>query len=1117
LPGRSFEIEVPSKTKVCASHVNIIDSSGKPYKRFCLGFQPGREQSLKLILDIRNVSKETIKTEDSFAGINFWKSDRLHIPNFGASRNLLPNPSLEADMRYFCEGRLLCWGKWSGQKNETYEIDNTVAKFGKRSLRATVLNDYPEPPPLGTLTIPTVPGKKYTFSFYTKADAPKQYVRVECLSGEWNKFPAMSSAGISPGAEWTRYSGTFTAPNAAVSMVFRPENKSALPAAHIWFDGFQLEEGDSATEYTEKPLSSELLTASPQNFFNTDATAFNARLRISGPPNSEGSVSCELEDIFYNRPWKHRASFKTDASGEAVVPLPLNSAIGTGVYVLSADFELSNGFKDRDFFRIARMKFLNNTHKNKDICGAACPRPNSNLAAKLNRHREIGIGSTRGRGKNKVEFDLLEANRISMAPVSLLYKEPVFKVKGIKETEVETFHKIKELPPDIDKEIEESSYEMARICPWLKRWELHSEMEATQLIRNNKFKDLMRVERAAANGVRRASPDNKFYLGGSGNMSIGHGIRFMDEYLKTIRELDPSFKFDGVTIHPYRKTPEDPDLDSDTVKFFEVLDEHGYKATKSYWEEGIYYSPWDIPEWGLTPYQGCSMDHWSAGTPSYHMGWGERISAAYTARSWLVAFKYMDRIVDFIDNADIRSIDYNMTPMVYQKIPNTLGNLLGEAVFKRDIRFAPGSRVYVFEDGAKRPVAALWSYFPAVDHGVEPSPAAKVKFGDLRPEFIDLMENHLPAPPDEKGVSSIPVTPFPLFIRAKAGEMDKLCEALNSAKLAGAGEPPLALDMKLKSRDAASLIFENRITRPFQGTVVAGAAKDSIEKSLALAENASESIDLPLPRPIAFNAVDNVAIPVEIRESGGEDIKKDFTIRSFAAAKRKAALGEDGLIADWKDIPAIKLTNKYATKLKHGQGSNMIYAGDSMKNARYPEAGLKMAWDKNFLYVYVQVADEKPVFPKSDVPPPAIHQYESLQLYIDTLGDNANRKSKAIFDFNDYNYDVSMNADTGKAIVYRRAAPEQQIAGGLYAPKPNMLEPDVKAKVTLTSDGCVYNMAFPLRLIAPLRLEKNYFFRFGIKVCGASGSLVNTETPGSSPYFNPEQWPGVILSDDSEP
>ena len=70
----------------------------------------------------------------------------------------------------------------------------------------------------------------------------------------------------------------------------------------------------------------------------------------------------------------------------------------------------------------------------------------------------------------------------------------------------------------------------------------------------------------------------------------------------------------------------------------------------------------------------------------------------------------------------------------------------------------------------------------------------------------------------------------------------------------------------------------------------------------------------------------------------------------------------------------------------------------------------------------------------------------------------------------------------------------------------------------MTSDGYIYEIAFPTRSIAPLALKSGTFASLGLSVNDNDGEgrkqcLVNTDTPDSEPYTNPEQWPGIILTD----
>ena len=67
-------------------------------------------------------------------GIDFWANDRLYLPDYGASTNLILNPSFEAGFRY--------WAYLSYNQNtvpleySNFEIiDSTQAHSGSHSLR----------------------------------------------------------------------------------------------------------------------------------------------------------------------------------------------------------------------------------------------------------------------------------------------------------------------------------------------------------------------------------------------------------------------------------------------------------------------------------------------------------------------------------------------------------------------------------------------------------------------------------------------------------------------------------------------------------------------------------------------------------------------------------------------------------------------------------------------------------------------------------------------------------------------------------------------------------------------------------------------------------------------
>ena len=1099
-PEKSVALEIPEKCQMYIKELRKEADKDNPNK-FLVQMRlwpKTKEGTLKVRFDIRNSSSEALKNSDTFANINFWRNDRLHIPDFKASINLLQNPSFESDLHYY---RDFGWGEWPGEGRELYSIDDTVAFAGKRSLRIRTWKDFKSPSFLSTFTIPTIQGKTYTFSFYAKANSDNTYVSARCVSGEWMKFPNLPNFKLT--REWKRYSGSFTAPNAAAIVMLNATNGTDETST-AWIDALQLEEGAQASAYADEAISSALICSKPYNFLSPHDPV-NSKIRIHTVANAKGKLSVEVEDFLYAKPFTGTFDFTADPQGEALVAIPLDGKLGQGVFIVKTKVDLENGVSKTDFHRMSIMDTVQGKCPNKEIF-ATCmdmSAPSSICAARL---AALGFGSTNYQSKELCNELLLKNGMPNIGGSGVVGYGPGdyshCSVKGRKELckRIET----EPYSDNLRDELEKTSQEMALAYPWIRTWFLQAESGPSKIgcLAKNDNEGFAKLINACRAGVLKADASLKFiFEGGPCNMYPDGGIAQYDAWLSAAEKIDAKIRYDAFAIHPYRPVPENPDLDADADIFIKMLERHGYSKEPIYWNEGIYNCPWHIPEWGLDVQKGCSTDHWRAGTPSYHMGWAERISAAYYARSWLVALKYSERIRQFNGwSQGFIFFDAELGHFALAKIPNTLCHLLGDAKFKKDIRFAVNCRAYVFEDAQGRPVAALWSHITDVDRGLEQSPVAKIRFDGTSPELFDLMENKVEAKTSDDGAALVPVTPFPTFIRGKAGSLESLCKALSAASVSGSKDFPLVVDMKPKSRTSAELSFTNRISRKFEGT--ANVADNKID--LSIPESGSANCQINLPEPIPFDKIALISLPLELSENRASSVAKDFSLHAFAIHKANG----------WDDIPSIRLTNRKVYTSGGGTAAKPVEVSAGYKGDF--EAEYKMRWNDEKLFLQVKVVDDKAFFPKGENVG-GDWFYDSLQIYIDTYGDNASRNSKCIFDFNDYSYTVSKDAITGTSRVYRQAAPEQQIAGGLSAPKPNCIAPEVEAEVTLTQDGYIYELAFPLKAIVPMKLKEGYFIRFGLFANdndgeGRKGGLVNTDTPGSEPFSNPEQWPGVILS-----
>lgn len=1061
-------------------------------------------RTIALVLDVRPIGPSSGHSADYHNGIDFWKCDRLHVPNYKLCRNLVQNPSFEAGLYHYTYA--LHAARYEDEQGRIYTTDTGEARFGNSSLLIRAVKGMTYPSGLATFAIPVVKGKRYTVSFFVKGDRPKLALNVGSISAVWPVFPLSANCTVT--GEWTRQRFSFVAPNSGISVALRGTYHGDDPSGQgrIWVDGLQLEEGDM-TDFAEKPLVAQLLTARPDDFFSPGQT-IHARLRIIAKAHTAGRVAVQLEDYFYRTLWSGQYRFRTDAQGTARIPLPLDGRLPRGIFVLRADFELAGGFRDTSYFRLSVMDVLENKHRNKNLTSIALESRLPCAEAVFRRGRDIGIGS---QTYITVPLSRRDSDRLRRFGMDFMGtaivddgNEGCIEVNG--KVLVSGLWNLTQVTPELEKAVEEACYLKAKSMPWVDMWWFAGECEprfrhATGSLVPDNIPDFAKLLKACYRGVKRFNRQTKVLaVGGPQNMNPQSGIRILDRYLAA---LGTDVRFDGVGIHPYRELPEDPDLDDDTAMLLRMMKKNGWANVPVYWNEGIYHHPYVIPAWGLSAHKGASV-HCRIGPASYHMGWGERICAAYHARYWLVALKYQEYVKCFEAHWTLLFMDTSLAPFAVQKIPNTLGRLLGNARFRKDIRFAPNVRAYVFEDEQNRPVAALWSHIRRVDHGLERCPVASIRFSPALPEFIDLMEVRRRVVPEADGTCRVPVSPFPLFIRGRPGTLAGLCASLTAARLIDDSRSPVHISAKPAGSSHVEILFQNLLTHPFNGNATLSIQGRSTVKTLSLGAKRTARWRLPLSRPLSADRITTVTIPLQIKPTDGPAVRADVSFRGVSAGRRRGGpITIDGRLDDWRGVPAIPITNRYKW---HTSSTQTGQEGDS-------QARFRVAWDEECLYLAVEVVDDKLVFTNGG----GVNNWnnDSLQVYIDTFCD-ARFKPTRGFDMNDYNYDFCRNPeDKGKATPWRMVTPEEQLTGGGYALKNSRLEPNIKTAFRERAGGYVYEIAFPKRYVQPMALEPGNVVGFGLFVNDHDGERINNSLtltpPGTSCYMNPHLWPAMVL------
>ncbi len=1088
-PLQSFSIKFPN-------HYEYGISEGIAGADSCtICIRVGTKKSLasdKFIVDFGDVVGKVADAPPPVAGIDFWGHDRFCVPA-PTTKNLMPNPSFEQGLRF--------WTWWGG--GGTYNPSDIPAysvspdaTFGKSALW---IRPGKGTQPMTSFLIPVVKGKVYTVSFDAKAEKPMSFsLGVQGVRG--SKFEWMQAFQIThklATTDWERKSFTFTADCAGVSLLMSA-------GQNLLIDGLQIEEGDKATDFVAPSVEGFLATSDPDNNLCL-GKPINASFTLCGKPDGTGEVHLQLFNYYREKLYDLNLTYSLDAKGSATHALPFTGErLGTGVFVVQADFQPKNGPPIRDYYRLSIMDFLENTHADKDVFGTLCHAPRLSRGDDLMRnYMRWGFGSTTYGWHTQAEFDLFSKYRVSnflLLVCDLADKE-----------DREFAHNTKNwtaITPEIETRVEEISYKVVKSHPWGTSWAWSTESEGSTIISSGRFDEWAKVQLAAWRGIKKANP-NAIVLpdGGTSGFSRLRGYREMDGYLKATQG---KVKWDAMAVHPYGAVD---GIDECTDMLNEIMSKYGYDtSTPIDYTEGFNVTHTKIPEWGD---DGC-YDNYQGGKPSYDFGWREYLHAANAARIYLACLKSWPQVRSFNIWVSMPFMDQYLTPLALCKVPNTLGHLLPKPVFKADVLPAGGVKGYVFEDEQGCGVAAVWCNTAKVQEGLEKGPDMSVNFGADVPEFIDLMGNVRPVAA-KNGLVDIPLTPAPLLMRSAKGGAGKLAAALNAADVSGAGSS-LKVAVQPALDGSIEAVATNLTGKELKGTLRVGANEVpfDIKAKGACTAKLKEKV-APTPGKL-YDWKGDIAAEFP----NGRTDKSLWDMQFLFVSHAAKPLPLDPTSPEWDKIPAVKMTNFFGKSEPGKETVKSSGAGDL-------DATFQLAWDKDNLYLRANCVDDtfvvtEPARYKESVERTAktLYMHDGcLELYLDT-GANGRGNPFKDYDQDDYRYDFSPGndkAEDGAGVVYRLYEPYHQLAGGLEMPKKDEAAKGVKCQFHRSANSYSYVIILPQRFIEPLKLEKGWLAGFGLYIHDKDKleeqwppkGMSLAATPGAHCDHRPDLWPIMIL------
>lgn len=1093
----------------------------------------GRKHGYRIYLDLRR-GVEAQGSEDVRGGVDFHMVENLAMPRTG-TRNLLVNPSFERGLT----GLYRSVDVGAGYFPEKWDLpvwiaDESEHVHGSRSLRILAWgkngSDHRNLDTTGGIALHPIVADagRHVLSFSAKCDRSGD-IRFATWIGNFSTgSPFAEIPGgmlrVYPEKDWKRYVLKVDIPvSMPVVIHLSASSRSGQPGGKVWVDAIQFEKGEEVTPFAPPPAEAELLTSSPDDFIAA-GSPISAKLAVSATPGAKGVAHVRLRDFFGETRFDRKFPFEADSSGHAEIAPDFDGAsIGLGLFTVDTEYELADGTSAREFDRLAVCDFLHNDHPRRFLCSddyGPLGRE-ENIRHQLDRWRKVGFGmkSVEPGSPHREAFELYASNGIPVCAVHIPSRYT--DAKGIKHwcyrlhtSDVADRKNVAAasdvlftdpvLDPDCPDNVPTEKYldkvragaaRLAREYPFVERWQFGSEFFGTYStefwspdgVVSNAYMNYAKILKAFGEGIKSVSPEKPYAGDDPWNLNHGKGIAEIEGILTAANAL--GWHFDRISAHSYRNRPEAPDLDADLAATRTMLKRLGYGDAPLDLSEGMHWGPYEIPQWGtISASWGTTPATWVGGALSYDIGWTEKVSAAWFARSWIIALKYdvHSACAGVFKNFALEHD--RLTPRAAQLAPNVIGHMLGHSKgLLADVRFAPNVRAYVFDDGFGRPVAAVWGRDPEVDAGRKASPVAEVDMQGTLEQVVDFMNNPRLFP--QERMFSFPVSPFPLFMRGKKGDAEKFVAALRKARIVSGGTASVTLSASLRDERTVEVCARNLLDRRISGRLN---GEDVTLDALAETKRA-----VSLKEAVSPNAMRKIEMPLEFVSQGAADVRREL---SFAAtvAQKTAYDGEDPAKVDWSKHPALPL--------KQWGDTPSGYGGSA-----------QLAWNDKGLFFRVAVRDARFVHEEFSAEAKR-NANDCLQIGIDGYCD-ARRVELDGPGQDDYEYAVFPASDGKGAVLWANRVADRQITANTKE-HGNCRIPGVMPAFTRTKDGYVYQVFLPSSRIYPGTVRAGATVAMGLTVFNADDPAAVDDARvkgglsfmGKNSVGHPQRWIEVLLA-----
>ena len=736
--------------------------------------------------------------------IDFRAEDALDVPG-DPTGNLLANGSFEQGLtgwNYWWNGE-----PWSviAATSEPLQSITDEAKIGDRALRMRSSKPRGTYEAIQSTPMSIEPGSEHVLSAWVKrASGEKGSARIAFRVENASSLGIVrDSQGNPPTAtvattddEWHFVKLAFTSIAGDCKIILSGGGAAAV------VDGVRVERVVSSDRINKIDRISEsckscqsclkklvvearLETASEENIINW-GTPINARLVLSGPDGVEGSVRVTVRNFYNETVFEKTCRFMLPK--DKVLPLDFDpEKLGTGVFVLGTEFDFENNYRS-PYQRFAILKPLDGKHATADFYVQFPYYERSSNGEKLARYaKSVGYTTTtwaynalfadENSPTVKMRRKYGITARLHCLSSELLLKYPDRFGHGKEGLKAFT-NAVPEQIAFIEKEAYLAGLGAASDDIW---WALWNEEDGQMpTIRGKNTEEIYAAceawfpyQYACWKGLKKAFDERGLKLmyaptHGSCNYNDPGRRDMIDGFMAVAAKN--GFHYDFIAVHTYHAIDKSVlgsgDRDANTAHLFARMAHYGYpETTPVMFSEGFNNLPFVVQRWNTE----VSADNYPNGGPaSLDLGWREFLQAGAMARLYIMDLKYWPRVKTSHTWQGRLVADAQMSPFMWNMVPNTLGHLLPSPKFLGDVK-RDGWRAYVFRQG-DHAVAAVWTNERQAELGRKKGMTLSLNLPeDTR--FVDLMGNGRAAPlADADGTTFVPLTPAPLFIVSRDAE-----------------------------------------------------------------------------------------------------------------------------------------------------------------------------------------------------------------------------------------------------------------------------------------------------------------------------------------------------------